>query len=446
MLPTLVLVGRPNVGKSTLFNRLTKSRAALVADLPGLTRDRHYGEARGWNGPFIVVDTGGFEPDARAGLSALMARQTRQAIDEADAVVFLVDARQGLTPADEAIAKTLRESGRPVVLAVNKSEGLTPEVAAADFHRLGFIESHPISATHGEGVGDLVESVLRDFPRRQEASLEQQSQQRSDRPKIAIVGRPNVGKSTLVNRLLGEERVIVYPEPGTTRDSLYLDFEREGKPYTLIDTAGLRRRSKVSGVVEKFSVVKTLQAITDAQIVILVLDAREAISDQDAQIGAFIVEAGRALVLAINKWEGLEPETRQRVNREIESKLRFLDFARRQAISALHGSGIGELLKAVDEAHAAAMAKLPTPRLTRVLHAAITRQQPPMRGLIRPKLRYAHQGGVNPPRIIVHGNSLDQVPESYRRYLENVFTEAFKLYGTPVKIEFKQGRNPYVKG
>jgi GTP-binding protein len=437
MKPTLVLVGRPNVGKSTLFNRLTRSRAALVANVPGLTRDRHYGESRGWGRAFIVVDTGGFEPGAREGITAAMAGQTRQAVDEADVVVFLVDARQGLAPPDLAIVEELRIAGKPVVLAVNKAEGLSQDIAGAEFHELGMGEPYGISAAHGQGVEALVEAALAGLPAAEEV------EEMLDHPSVAVVGRPNVGKSTLVNRLLGEERVIVLDEPGTTRDSIYVHFERGGKPYTLIDTAGLRRRARASETVEKFSVVKTLQAIEDANVVILMLDARQGIAEQDAQIGAFICEAGRALVLAINKWDGLDAATREQVKREIGRKLNFLSFAKRHPVSALNGMGVGEVLKSVDEAYSAAMARLPTPRLTRVLLAATARQPPPRSGLIRPKLRYAHQGGVNPPRIIIHGNALDGIPESYRRYLENAFIETFKLRGTPVKIEFKQARNPY---
>ncbi|HSF48620.1 MAG TPA: ribosome biogenesis GTPase Der, partial [Burkholderiales bacterium] len=352
MLPTLVLVGRPNVGKSTLFNRLTRSQAALVADVPGLTRDRHYGEARGWERSFIVVDTGGFEPDAREGLTAAMARQTRQAVDEADAVVFLVDAREGLTHADRAIAEELRVTGKPLVLAANKAEGIHAEAAASEFHELGLGFPLAISAAHGDGVAALVEVALEGFPPQAE------NEEKPDHPKVAVIGRPNVGKSTLVNRILGEERVIVFDQPGTTRDSLYLPFERHGRRYTLIDTAGLRRRARVSEAVEKFSIVKTLQAIAEANVVIFVLDAREPISEQDERIGAFIVEAGRALVLAINKWDGLAREARETMKRELDRKLNFLGFARRHSVSALTGAGVAELLNLVDQAYRAAMAKL----------------------------------------------------------------------------------------
>lgn len=438
MKPTVVLVGRPNVGKSTLFNRLTRSRDAIVHDQPGLTRDRHYGHGRIGSKPFLVVDTGGLEPVAKDGIYREMARQTLQAVDEGDVVVMLVDARQGLTPQDRTIAEQLRRTGRQLWLVVNKAEGLPSAAAAAEFHELGLGEPLPISAAHGEGIRDLVELMLESFP-------EVPEEPPANHPRIAVVGRPNVGKSTLVNALLGEERVIAFDEPGTTRDSIYIDFERNGRPYTIIDTAGLRRKGKVDAAVEKFSVLKTLQSIEDANVVILVLDARQDVSDQDAHIAGFIVEAGRALVVAINKWEGLGPDVRERIKRDYERKLNFLAFARVHFISAKNGMGVGALLGSVNAAYAAAMAKLPTPRLTRVLMEAVARQQPPRSGMTRPKLRYAHQGGSNPPRIVIHGNSLSAVPDSYRRYLEHQFAEAFSLQGTPLRVEFKQGRNPYAE-
>jgi GTP-binding protein len=444
MIPTLALVGRPNVGKSTLFNRLTRSRDALVADIPGLTRDRHYGRGRLGTMPFLVVDTGGLEPGARSGIFHEMARQTLQAVAEADAVLVLVDARAGLTPEDRSIARELRKAGRPLWLVVNKSEGVPQHIAAAEFHALGLGEPWPISATHGDGVNDLVEQVLEPF-----AAADAEPQTHEPRPgsapKIAVVGRPNVGKSTLVNAILGEERVIAFDQPGTTRDSIHIDFERGGRPYTLIDTAGLRRRGKVDETAEKFSVIKTLQAIEDANVVVLVLDAREDIADQDAHVAGFIVEAGRALVVAVNKWDGLSEERRTQVKRDIDRKLAFLDFARRHYVSALAGRGIDALLESVDAAYAAAMAKLPTPRLTRVLIEATTRQPPPRAGLFRPKLRYAHQGGNNPPTIVIHGNQLAALPDSYRRYLQRCFAEAFDLSGTPVRLQLRTGENPYAK-
>ena len=439
MLPIVVIVGRPNVGKSTLFNRLTRSRDAIVADQPGITRDRHYARGRVGAKPYLVVDTGGFEPVATAGIYHQMARQTRQAVDESDVVLFTVDARAGLTTQDQIIADELRKTGRRVWIVVNKSEGMRPEDAAAEFHALGLGDPLTISASHGENVSDLIDLVLADFP----AGDEERDNERG-KARIAVVGRPNVGKSTLVNALLGEERMIVFDQPGTTRDSIYLDFEWDGRAYTLIDTAGLRKRGQVSEVAEKFSVVKTMQAIADANVVILVLDATQDISEQDAHIAGFILEAGRALVLAVNKWEAVGAAEREMAKRILARKLNFLGFARLHFISALEGHGVGGVMKSVDAAYAAAMAKLPTPKLTRALQAALIQQQPPRAGYGRPKLRYAHQGGSNPPRIIIHGTALEHVPDTYRRYLERFFREAFKLQGTPLKVELKTGRNPYV--
>ena len=446
-LPVIAIVGRPNVGKSTLFNRLTRSRDALVADLPGLTRDRHYGTGRVGERPFLVIDTGGFEPVAKEGLVHEMARQTRQAIAEADALVFLVDARQGLTGADQAIADDLRKAGRRLVVAVNKAEGMRHGVVTAEFHELGLGEPVAISAAHGDGVRELVEFLLGlvapGDPAEPDEEVEDAADDAARRIRIAIVGRPNVGKSTLVNTLLGEERVIVFDMPGTTRDSIHIDFDRSGRHYTLIDTAGLRRRGKVFEAVEKFSVVKTLQSIADANVVILVLDARSEISDQDAHIAGFIVESGRALVVAINKWDGLDDYARERIKRDAGRKLQFLSFARSHHISALKGHGIAALMKSVDAAATAAFTKLPTPKLTRALIEAVDRQTPPRRGVSRPKLRYAHQGGQNPPVIVIHGNGLDHVPETYRRYLEASFRETFSLQGTPLRVEFRSTRNPF---
>jgi GTP-binding protein len=439
MLPTLALVGRPNVGKSTLFNRLTRSRDALVADLPGLTRDRHYGRGRSDGRAFIVVDTGGLESGVREGIFHAMARQTMQAVAEADAVLFLVDGRAGVTAEDRELAAQLRRTGRPLWLVVNKTEGRAREAVAAEFHELGLGEPLPISAAHGDNVPALVEAVLAGFPQEGEAAPDGEG----EGIRIAVVGRPNVGKSTLVNAVLGEERMIAFDQPGTTRDSIYVDFERGGKPYTLIDTAGLRRRGRVTETVEKFSVVKTLQAIEDANVVILVLDALQDISDQDAHIAGFIVEAGKALVVAVNKWDAADAERREQLRREIARKLGFLEFARFHHISALAGRGVNDLLKSVDAAFAAAMARMPTPRLTRALIAAVQRQAPPRAGMFRPKLRYAHQGGSNPPTIVIHGNQLDALPDSYKRYLERVFAETFDLKGTPVRLQFRTGHNPY---
>ena len=438
MKPILVLVGRPNVGKSALFNRLTRSRDAIVADIPGLTRDRHYGHGRLGSKPYLVVDTGGLEPMAEEGILGKMARQTRQAVDESDIVLFLVDGRQGVTSHDRIIADQLRRTGRRIVLAVNKTEGMSAAVVTAEFYELGLGEPCAISAMHGDNVNELIELVLLDFPE----SDENESQDKH--PKVAIVGRPNAGKSTLVNTLLGEDRVIAFDQPGTTRDSIYIDFSHKGRTYTLIDTAGLRRRGKVFEAVEKFSVIKTLQAIEDANVVILMLDAQNEISDQDAHIAGFIREAGRALVLAVNKWDDLSNHARQTIKTEIARKLAFvLDFAQVHYISALHRSGLKGLLPSVDEAYAAAMANLSTPKLTRALIAAVEKQPPPRAGMSRPKLRYAHQGGSNPPLIVIHGNALADVSASYQRYLENTFREAFQLRGTPLRVEFRTGRNPY---
>lgn len=438
MKPTLVLVGRPNVGKSTLFNRLTRSRDAIVADIPGLTRDRHYGHGKLGAKPYIVVDTGGFEPVVKSGVLHAMAKQTLQAVDEADVVLFVVDGRQGLTPHDKMIAEQLRQTGRKILLVVNKTEGMRSAIATSEFYELGLGEPCAVSAIHGDHVVDLVELALAGF-----SQLEEAEEKAEKYPKIAIVGRPNVGKSTLINALLGEERVIAFDQPGTTRDSIYIDFEYQQYHYTLIDTAGLRRRGKVFETIEKFSVVKTLQAIEDANVVVLVLDARNDISDQDAHIAGFILETGRALVIAINKWDGLDDYQRDAVKREIARRFVFLDYAKFHYISALQGNGIRGLFPSINAAYAAAMADLSTPKLTRTLQAAVAKQAPPRGGMSRPKLRYAHQGGSNPPLIIVHGSMLDHVPENYRRYLENTFREAFRLEGTPLRVEFRTGYNPY---
>ena len=450
LIPVIAIVGRPNVGKSTLFNRLTRSRDALVADMPGLTRDRHYGPGRVGERPFLVIDTGGFEPIAKDGIVFEMAKQTRQAVAEADVVVFLVDGRQGLTPQDKHIADELRKAGRELVVVVNKAEGMSQANVTAEFHELGLGEPLAISSAHGDGVRELVEMLLDSFYGAQpEAQPEHADGSDSSDPgprtiKLAIVGRPNVGKSTLVNTLLGEERVIAFDQPGTTRDSIHIDFECGGKKYTLIDTAGIRRRGKVFEAVEKFSVVKTLQSIADANVVLLLLDAQQDISDQDAHIAGFILESGRALVIGVNKWDNLDDYARERIKREIGRKLQFLSFAKFHYVSALKGEGIGALLKSVDIAFAAAFAKLSTPKLTRALIAAIDHQAPPRKGIFRPKMRYAHQGGQNPPTVVIHGNALDSISDTYRRYLESHFRETFKLQGTPMKIEFRSSHNPFV--
>ncbi|MBK4734462.1 ribosome biogenesis GTPase Der [Noviherbaspirillum pedocola] len=444
MKPVIALVGRPNVGKSTLFNRLTRSRDALVADLPGLTRDRHYGEGRIGERPFLVIDTGGFEPVAKDGILHEMAKQTKQAVAEADVVIFLVDGRQGMTPHDKTITDFLRRSGRPVLLVVNKAEGMKYTSVTADFYELGLGDPYVISAAHGDGVMDLVDEALDSALARQEEPEEEVEPEGRD-IRIAIVGRPNVGKSTLVNTLLGEERVIAFDMPGTTRDSIEIPFERDGKRYSLIDTAGIRRRGKVFEAIEKFSVVKTLQSISEANVVILLLDAQQDISEQDAHIAGFILESGRALVVGVNKWDGLQSDRRDEIKIDLERKLSFLSFAKFHFISAQKGTGIPQLMKSVDAAYAAAMVKLPTPKLTRALLDAVEHQQPRRKGTFRPKLRYAHQGGQNPPIIVIHGNGLEGIDANYKRYLEKHFRETFSLVGTPLRIELRSGKNPFAQ-
>jgi GTP-binding protein len=442
MKPVIALIGRPNVGKSTLFNRLTRSRDALVADLPGLTRDRHYGEGRVGERPFLVIDTGGFEPVAKEGIMHEMAKQTKQAVAEADVVVFIVDGRQGLTPHDKTITDFLRKSGRSVMLVVNKAEGMKYTTVTADFYELGMGDPYVISAAHGDGVADLVEEAL-DIAFAQRPP-EEESPASNDRSiKLAIVGRPNVGKSTLVNTLLGEERVIAFDLPGTTRDSIEIPFERDGKHYTLIDTAGIRRRGKVFEAIEKFSVVKTLQSISEANVVLLLLDAQQDISEQDAHIAGFILESGRALVIGVNKWDGLTSDRRDAIKMDLERKLNFLSFAKTHFVSALKSSGIGPMMKSVDSAYAAAMTNLSTPKLTRALIEAVEHQQPRRKGSIRPKLRYAHQGGMNPPIVVIHGNALEAIDANYKRFLEKHFRETFSLVGTPLRIELRSGKNPF---
>lgn len=443
MKPVIALVGRPNVGKSTLFNRLTRSRDALVADLPGLTRDRHYGEGRMGQRPFLVIDTGGFEPVAKDGILHEMAKQTRQAVAEADVVIFIVDGRQGLTPHDKTITDFLRKSGRQVMLVVNKAEGMKYTTVSADFYELGLGDPYVISAAHGDGVADLVDEALDSALAGKPEAADEDPAVRGIR--IAIVGRPNVGKSTMVNTLLGEERVIAFDMPGTTRDSIEIPFERDGRHYTLIDTAGIRRKGKVFEAIEKFSVVKTLQSISEANVVLLLLDAQQDISEQDAHIAGFILEAGRALVVGVNKWDGLTSDERDHIKREMDRKLSFLSFAKFHFISALKSTGIAPLVKSIDAAYAAAMVKLPTPQLTRALQEALDHQQPRRKGSIRPKLRYAHQGGQNPPVIVIHGNTLNAIDDSYKRYLEKHFRESFSLVGTPLRIELRSGKNPFSK-
>ncbi len=449
--PVVALVGRPNVGKSTLFNRLTRSRDALVADMPGLTRDRHYGEGRLGPRPYLVIDTGGLEPVAKSGIYAQMARQSLQAVAESDVVVFMVDGRAGVTPQDLQIAEQLRRTGRPTVLAVNKLEGLTGEGRTGEFHELGLGEPLPMSGAHGDGVYSLIEAALGRMPALSvessqpapEDDIDQSLGMPANGLRVAIVGRPNVGKSTLVNALLGEERVIAFDMPGTTRDAIEIPFERQGVRYRLIDTAGLRRKGRVFEAVEKFSVIKTLQAIENAHVAVLLLDAQQDISDQDAHIAGFVTESGRALVVGINKWDGLDPLAREEVKRVVQRKLPFLSWARFHYLSAQTGHGIDGLMKSVVLSYQAATRKLSTPKLTRALREAVERQQPPRKGRVRPKLRYAHQGGQNPPIVIVHGNSLDAVSDVYRRYLESQFRQRFDLEGTPLRIEWKNSKNPY---
>jgi len=439
MKPVIALVGRPNVGKSTLFNRLTKSRDALVADQPGLTRDRKFGEGKLGGKPYIVIDTGGLSGEDE-GVDAMMATQSWLAVEQADIVLFLADARAGLTGVDEEIAQRLRASGKTIYIVVNKIDGLNADVVIADFHAIGLGEPFGISASHGRGVTVLIKQVLEDLPEpdEQELAIEQHKGIR-----IAVVGRPNVGKSTLVNRILGEERVVTYDLPGTTRDSIYLPFVRDEQDYVLIDTAGVRRRRSINEAIEKFSVIKTLQAIEDSHVVILMLDASEGITDQDASLLGFVLDVGRALVIAVNKWDGLESDQRDKIKRELEIKLPFVTFAKIHFISALHGSGVGDLFGSITVAYKSAMAKFPTPRLTRLLEDFVSTNPPPMAKGRRIKMRYAHQGGQNPPIVVIHGNLVDAVPAAYKRYLMNAFRKHLRLKGTPLRIEFKSGTNPF---
>ncbi|MGE0310698.1 MAG: ribosome biogenesis GTPase Der [Lautropia sp.] len=477
--PVVALVGRPNVGKSTLFNRLTRSRAALVADIPGLTRDRHYAPAMFDGVRVVLIDTGGFEPIDASGVAAQMARQTRQAIVEADLVVLVVDGRHGMAARDLEIANELRRAARTVRVAVNKTEGMNRAVAIAEFHRLGLGEPIAVSSAHGDGIGNLIDECLSglgplararvepadvdpdqapdndaDLPPAGAAGGDGDSPTTEPEPepepepetreiRVAVVGRPNSGKSTLINALLGEERLIAFDQPGTTRDSIEVPFRFADRAFTMIDTAGIRRRGKVTEVIEKFSVVKTLQSIEDCNVCILLVDAADGVSDQDASIAAFILESGRALVVGLNKWDKVPADERAWVEQEFGRKLHFLSFAQTHLLSALKGRGLKPLMQSVVDAHAAATAKLSTPKLTRLLQAAVQHQQPPRKGPHRPKLRYAHQGGRNPPIIVIHGNSLSNVPQAYRRYLEGWFRDQLSLRGTPLRIEFRSGRNPY---
>ncbi len=439
MKPVIAVVGRPNVGKSTLFNRITKSRDAIVADFAGLTRDRHYGDGRFGDREFIVVDTGGFEPTAEHGIVKEMARQARQAVAEADAVIFVVDLRAGLSAQDHDIAGYLRSAGKKVVLAANKAEGMSESPLLGEFWELGLGAPHPVSAAHGQGVRSLIEAALEGIA----FDAEPAEPEEGAPIRLAVAGRPNVGKSTLINTWLGEERLVAFDQPGTTRDAIVVPFERHGQKFQLIDTAGLRRKGRVFEAVEKFSVVKTLQAIADANVVLLLLDATQGVTDQDAHIAGYILESGRAVVLAVNKWDAVDAYQRELLERSIQLRLAFLKFAPVLRISARERQGLGPLWKAIADAHASAQRKMPTPVLTRLLQEAVEHQAPRRAGMFRPKLRYAHQGGSNPPLIVVHGNSLEHVTDVYKRYLEGRFREHFKLVGTPLRIEMRSSRNPY---
>lgn len=441
MKPVIALVGRPNVGKSTLYNRLTKTRDAIVADMPGLTRDRHYGSARLGPREFIVIDTGGFEPDAGAGIFKEMAKQTRQAVAESDVVVFVVDARAGLSAQDHDIGNYLRKLGKPCLLVANKAEGMKSAAQLSEFYELGLGDVIAVSAAHGQGVRPMVESALDQliWPEDDEDA----EPQPDDVIRLAVAGRPNAGKSTLINAWLGEERLVAFDLPGTTRDAISVPFERNGQRFELIDTAGLRRRGKVFEAVEKFSVVKTLKAIEDAHVVLLLIDATEGVTDQDAHIAGFILDSGRAVVIAINKWDAIDSYQRELLQRSIESRLAFLKFAPILMISAIKRQGIAPLWKSIAQAYASAIKKMPTPLLTRLLQESIALQAPKRSGMFRPKMRYAHQGGMNPPVIVIHGNSLEGIGDAYRRFLEGRFRKAFELVGTPLRIEFKTAANPY---
>ena len=436
MLPVIALIGRPNVGKSTLFNAMTGTRDALVADLPGLTRDRQYGFARRTEVPCIVVDTGGLVENADA-IESLMVAQTDRAIAEADRLIILVDGRAGVTPQDQFVARLAHRSGKPVFLAVNKTEGFDADIAVADFHGLGLGEPHPIAAAHDQGVISLLETVLEGLVPDPQDGPEMTG------IKVAVIGRPNVGKSTLINRILGENRMVAYDQPGTTRDAVLVPFERDGERFTLIDTAGVRRRARVEDAIEKFSVIKTLQAIESAHVVVAVMDAHDTIAEQDASLLGTVIEQGRALIIAINKWDNIPTEQRDLIRQQIEQRITFADFAPLHFISARHGSGVGELFASIRSVYAAAMREMTTPHLTRVMEGALESHQPPLVRGRRIKLRYAHQGGRNPPIIVIHGNQTEHVPDAYRRYLVNVFRKAFDLAGTPVRVIFRGEENPF---
>jgi GTPase len=463
MIPVIALVGRPNVGKSTLFNRLTKTRDALVADFPGLTRDRKYGKAHIQGHEYIVIDTGGID-GSEEGVENHMAEQSLLAIEEADIVLFMVDARAGLLPADYAIAQHLRSRQKPTFLVVNKTDGLDADSVTGEFYELGLGEVYPIAASHGRGVTALIDHVLTPifgldrvddeqitdtlydgvYVQPSDEALAQEQQALADLPiKVAIVGRPNVGKSTLTNRILGEDRVVVYDMPGTTRDSIYIPMERDEREYVLIDTAGVRKRGKVTETVEKFSVIKTLQAIEDANVVLLVIDAREGLSDQDLSLLGFIINSGRSLVVVVNKWDGLSLEVKENVKSVLDERLDFVDFARIHFISALHGSGVGNLFESIIEAYDCATKRVSTSLLTKIMHMAQDDHQPPLVRGRRVKLKYAHAGGYNPPIVVIHGNQVKELPDSYKRYLMNYYRRSLKIMGTPIRIQFKEGENPF---
>jgi len=437
MKPVIALVGRPNVGKSTLFNRLTKTRDALVADQPGLTRDRQYGEGRVGDVPCIIIDTGGLSGNEK-GIDELMAQQSWEATEEADEVLFLVDANAGLTPQDQAIAKRLRNLHKNISVVVNKIDGRDADIVSAEFYSLGFERLYTISASHGRGVDHMMQVILELYQ-----DIEDDEDEEERGIKVAIIGRPNVGKSTLVNRILGEERVISYDLPGTTRDSIYLPFERDGQRYTIIDTAGVRRKSRVDEAIEKFSIIKTLKAVESAHVVVMLLDAHEGITDQDASILGFVLDAGRGLVLAINKWDGLDHYDKTTIQRELDLKLPFITFAKLHRISALHGTGVGELYSSIIQSYTSATQQFTTPVLTRLLMDIVDSHPPPLVHGRRVKLRYAHQGGQNPPLVVIHGNQTKDVPLQYKRYLINAFVKRLKLVGTPLQLVFKTGDNPF---
>lgn len=438
--PVIALVGRPNVGKSTLFNRLTRSRDAIVADYPGLTRDRQYGTGRIGKSPYIVVDTGGLSGE-REGIDPLMAGQVKSALEEADAVLFLVDGRQGIVPADEVIANYVRQFDKPIQVVVNKAEGCDHDTTTSDFFQLGLGKPYAISSAHGDNVAMVIDKVLDELPE----AIEDEEMELDDHPgvRVAVIGRPNVGKSTLINRMIGEDRVVAFDMPGTTRDSIFVPFERNGKPYTLIDTAGVRRRKNIKEKIEKFSIVKAMEAMDDSHVVILVIDGSEGLTDQDLTLLGLAIESGRGLVLAVNKWDNLSTEQKDWVKNELSFRLSFADYAKQHLISALHGTGVGDLFKTVDAVHLAAFKRVSTSDLNRVLEQAVMDHQPPLISGRRVKLRYAHLGGLNPPRVIVHGSQVDRLPMAYTKYLINVFRKAFKWVGTPVSVEYKATQNPF---